>query len=756
MARAATTCRATLPPPTHSRRGPPRADRPARRRRAGRPTRTSCTLARRWTSRAPWRAALADDDLRRGGPRPRLRRRRLGARCRPRPLALARRPSPTSDGPLLYRTRFELERRPGRRPPLGGARRRLLPGRRVARRRLPRRPRGLLLPPRLRDHRPRPPRRRARAGRRGGLRATRRTGGPSATSPASSSTGTASTRPGTRAACGAGAGRAHRARCASTACGCCAARPTPSGRNCHGPRRARQRRGPHRADPHDRRRPASSASWSSPLAAGTNQVEWTFGVDNPALWWPWSLGDQPLSTLDGRRSPSTTSSSHARTVRTGLRQVAIAPLGAQRQRRAAVPEGRQPRPDPHGPRRGHARRAAPRRRARRARPASTSSASTATSPGRSSTTPPTSSACSSGRTSRCSGATPAPSAARRPARPPRPSTCSATTRRSRSGAGTTSPSRLDVRPGEPVAVQRTAIEFVVGQELPSWNRIDPRPPACKRALERADGTRPVIAHSGVAPHLPQLDGTDSHLYFGWYHGEERDLPASPRPCPAWCGSSASSARRPCPSRRRVHGARALARPRLGAAGSEHHALQKAVFDERVPPADHATFDGWRQATQRYQAAVLRHHIETLRRLKYRPTGGFCRRSPGRRPSRRSRGRCSATTAGQAGVPRARRGVPAGDRRRRPAAGRAWPRATPCPRRPRRVRPPRADRGRRHPARLSWPGGDHGWRWRGDVAADACVRVGHRPVRRARRRRAGSCSTSTSWPATSRPPTATRA
>ena len=44
---------------------------------------------------------------------------------------------------------------------------------------------------------------------------------------------------------------------------------------------------------------------------------------------------------------------------------------------------------------------------------------------------------------------------------------------------------------------------------------------------------------------------------------------------------------------------------------------------RVPPADHPTFGSWRTATQRNQAMVLRHHIETLRRLKYRPTGGFC-------------------------------------------------------------------------------------------------------------------------------------
>src|SRR3954452_4092984 len=60
---------------------------------------------------------------------------------------------------------------------------------------------------------------------------------------------------------------------------------------------------------------------------------------------------------------------------------------------------------------------------------------------------------------------------------------------------------------------------MLAQQLPTWNKtILDR--SIKRALEQADGTRPVIAHSGVLPHLPQLDGTDSHLYFGWYHGEE--------------------------------------------------------------------------------------------------------------------------------------------------------------------------------------------------------------------------------------------
>ena len=53
-----------------------------------------------------------------------------------------------------------------------------------------------------------------------------------------------------------------------------------------------------------------------------------------------------------------------------------------------------------------------------------------------------------------------------------------------------------------------------------------------------------------------------------------------------------------------------------------YALQKPVFDRQVPPDGYATFAGWRDATQRHQAQVIRRMIEELRRLKYRPTGGF--------------------------------------------------------------------------------------------------------------------------------------
>jgi beta-mannosidase len=143
----------------------------------------------------------------------------------------------------------------------------------------------------------------------------------------------------------------------------------------------------------------------------------------------------------------------------------------------------------------------------------------------------------------------------------------------------------------------------------------------KRAFERADRSRPVVAHSGVLPHPPQLDGTDSHLYFGWYHGHERDLPGFLRALPRLGRFVSELGAQAVPTRAEFMEPERwpdLDWERLG----ERHSLQKALFDRHVPPADHLTFEAWRDATQAYQAVVVRRQIEALRRIKYRPTGGF--------------------------------------------------------------------------------------------------------------------------------------
>ncbi len=106
--------------------------------------------------------------------------------------------------------------------------------------------------------------------------------------------------------------------------------------------------------------------------------------------------------------------------------------------------------------------------------------------------------------------------------PPGRDPCSAITLRSPCGAATTSRWPWMWRPGV-ATPPRTVARMVAGQVLPSWNKtaLDR---TIRRALERADGSREVVAHSGVVPHPAW--GTDSHFYFGWYHGDERDFPAT--------------------------------------------------------------------------------------------------------------------------------------------------------------------------------------------------------------------------------------
>ena len=162
--------------------------------------------------------------------------------------------------------------------------------------------------------------------------------------------------------------------------------------------------------------------------------------------------------------------------------------------------------------------------------------------------------------------------------------------------------------------------YVALQEVPTWNKtvLDS---SIGRALERADQSRPVIRHSGMLPG-PVSAGTDSHLYLGWYHGSERDLPRLLATMPRLArfvgefGAQAvpESASWMEPDRW----------PSLDWADlAERHGLQPGAFEKHVPPSAYGSFSAWRDATQAYQATVIRYQVEALRLLKYRPTGGFC-------------------------------------------------------------------------------------------------------------------------------------
>lgn len=168
--------------------------------------------------------------------------------------------------------------------------------------------------------------------------------------------------------------------------------------------------------------------------------------------------------------------------------------------------------------------------------------------------------------------------------------------------------------------RRRGLRYVAAQELPTWNKsILDR--TVKRALDKADGSRPVIAHSGVLPHPPQLDGTDSHLGFGWHGTSTRDLVGFARALPRqvrWVGSFGAASIPEAAEFCEPHRWPDLDWEHLEA----HHGFEPEPFDRWVPRDAHPTFGSWRGAGQTHQSEVLRDHIDVLRRLRYRPTGGF--------------------------------------------------------------------------------------------------------------------------------------
>ena len=280
------------------------------------------------------------------------------------------------------------------------------------------------------------------------------------------------------------------------------------------------------------------------------------------------------------------------------------------------------------------------------------------------------------------------------------------------------PLALELTPGTALA-PRTVARLVAGQALPSWNKtvLDR---SIQRALERSDGSREVVAHSGVLPHPAW--GTDSHFYFGWYHGHERDFPGALARLPVLARFVSEFGAQAVPETASFMEPERwpdLDWTRL----EEHNSLQREIFERRVPPADYVTFEDWKRATQEYQALVLRHHIETLRRLKYRPTGGFCMfMLSDSQPS------VSWSVLDHDRIPKA--GY-------RALAAACAPVIVAADRPDASYRPGshialdiHAVSDLRNPLTdvvakvvLSWPGGQRSWRFAGDVPPDSCVRIG---------------------------------
>ena len=155
---------------------------------------------------------------------------------------------------------------------------------------------------------------------RGRLHAPDRTIAANATSPASSSTGMASTATGTQAASGVRSTCTTPDRSVSTGSECSVATPTrPAPTYCSTPASTAIDRSRSRSS---RGSTGSSISESERrVAGGLNDVSWSLDIADPALWWPRALGQQPLTDVEIDVLVGGEVSDH-RERRTGLRVVA--------------------------------------------------------------------------------------------------------------------------------------------------------------------------------------------------------------------------------------------------------------------------------------------------------------------------------------------------------------------------------------------------------------------------------------------------
>jgi beta-mannosidase len=270
---------------------------------------------------------------------------------------------------------------------------------------------------------------------------------------------------------------------------------------------------------------------------------------------------------------------------------------------------------------------------------------------------------------------------------------------------------------QPVALEwprPTTAKQVLLQQVPTWNKtlLDS---SVKRSFERSDSSRPVVPHSGVLPGVVS-GGTDSHLYFGWYHGRVEDMAGFLARWPRLARFVSEFGAQAVPSGP-VEWLQPSSWPDL-----DWSRVDLESFSRVVPPADYESFDEWREATQRYQAEVVRRSVETVRRLKYRPSGGFCQflladawpavtwsvlghdRAP-KLGYDALAAACAPVIVVADALPPA---VSGGDTvaldvhvvsdLRAPVEGAVVT------------------------AVMSWPGGSHRWAWKGDVDADACTRI----------------------------------
>lgn len=165
-------------------------------------------------------------------------------------------------------------------------------------------------------------------------------------------------------------------------------------------------------------------------------------------------------------------------------------------------------------------------------------------------------------------------------------------------------------PGETEQPGRSVGRRLGRHLLPSWNRsiLDP---FVRRELRSADKTRSIIARSGSLPTIANVTSSDAHLWLGWHAGGYEDLAEVVKRWPR-LGTFLGG-----------FGSQSVSVQEWDQQSPQWTTAMRGAFERYLPRRAYASGSSWAHASRAYQADLVRSQIETVRRLKYRPTGGFC-------------------------------------------------------------------------------------------------------------------------------------
>ncbi len=145
---------------------------------------------------------------------------------------------------------------------------------------------------------------------------------------------------------------------------------------------------------------------------------------------------------------------------------------------------------------------------------------------------------------------------------------------------------------------------------PSWNRsvLDP---LVRRELRSSDPSRSVIQRSGGLPGVTTRGASDAHLWLGWHNGTHSELPEVLHTWPRLATFLGG------------FGSQTVRVGEWDETEPTWQTAQRGAFEHYQPRRAYRDGEAWARATQMYQADLIRSQIGTMRRLKYRPAGGFC-------------------------------------------------------------------------------------------------------------------------------------